>query len=87
MGKYNVGGNMYSKHISIDANDLKIITKDILNNIHIDEKKYENNLQQCNLTIELLANNFFDKEGNIFYKTGNEFYIFDLCIKELAKIF
>jgi hypothetical protein len=80
--------SMYTIHNAvINIDSLKVITAKEISAINFNSKTLNKKLSFCNLNKEDLLGKYYDKDGNIIYQAGAEFYMFDIRIKELSKLY
>lgn len=80
--------SMYTVHDAvIDKAKLKVITDKELSLINFKSKALKEQLYFCNLGKEDLIGKYFDKDGNVIYTVGSDYYMFTLRIEELARAY
>jgi len=80
--------SMYTVHDAIiDKDKLKVITDKELTLINFKSRDLKEQLDFCNLNKKDLIGKYFDKDGNVIYTVGTEYYMFTLRIEELAKAY
>lgn len=83
----SIGYNQYTIPNSVDISELRKITKEHINKIIIRKNEEKDMEILCNMDKNDLLGKYFDKLGNIYYKTGKQINRFTLCINSLRKLY
>jgi hypothetical protein len=83
----SVGYNMYTVPSSINKSELRVITKEHLQELTLTVKEKECMELDCNIDKYDLIGKYFDKSGNIYYLIGKQMNQFKLRIGYFKKIY